>query len=59
MAVVGGHDSSVISRYSAYSANQEITTVARISMISKNSTTWMSLSGISLAGRQAILTSTS
>ncbi|MDT5142020.1 MAG: hypothetical protein QOI79_1357, partial [Mycobacterium sp.] len=38
--VVGAaHDSSVISRYSVYNANQVITTTAATSMISKNNTT--------------------
>lgn len=41
--VVGRHDSSVMSRYSTYSANQEMTTTATISMISKNNTTGSSL----------------
>ena len=37
--VAGGHDSSVISRYSVYSANQVMTTTAAINRISKNRTT--------------------
>ncbi len=43
-----GHDSSVMSRYSAYSANHVITTTAATSRISKNSTTARSLT----AGRK-------
>ena len=37
--VAGGHDSSVISRYSVYSANQVMTTTAAINRISKSRTT--------------------
>src|SRR6185437_9185741 len=50
------HDSSVISRYSVYSANQEMTTTDATSMISKNRTTMTSLVRRT---DQAILTSTS
>src|ERR1700716_2247718 len=41
--VAGGHDSSVMRRYNAYSANHVMTTTAATSMISKNSTTAASL----------------
>ena len=44
-AFVRGHDSSVMSRYSAYSANQVMATTAATSRISKNSTTAASLVG--------------
>ena len=37
--IARGHDSSVMRRYNAYSANQVMTTTAATSMISKNSTT--------------------
>lgn len=42
--VAVGHDSSVMSRYTAYNANQVITTTAMTSRISKKSTTPKSLS---------------
>ena len=41
--VARGHDSSVMRRYNAYSANHVMTTTAATSMISNNSTTPASL----------------
>jgi hypothetical protein len=43
------HDSSVMSRYTAYSANQVITTTAMTSRISKKSTTAQSLALLGLS----------